>query len=161
MARGDAIDDAAFDHLVGDLAVGPVGDGSSRLAGGLTGHGHDGADLLSRDPGPRARTRGIAEAILDTELGQGDGLKEPPAFPPESDRVEADLERVGDSRIAQPVRGVQDDLSPQDHLLRSGVSTDKGLEGGALRVSQFDGRRLGATHDRLRRQQDAGSRQIW
>jgi hypothetical protein len=66
MARGDAIDDAAFDYLVGDLALGPVGDGSPGLAGDLAGHSHDGADLLGGDRRRLARAGGIAEAVLET-----------------------------------------------------------------------------------------------
>ena len=66
------IKDAPLDDLVSDLAIGPVGDGAPRLAGGLAGHGDDGADLLGRNAGPLARAGRIAEALLEAQLGQGD-----------------------------------------------------------------------------------------
>jgi hypothetical protein len=150
MARRDPSDNAPLDHLIGDLALSPVSDGAPRLFGGLAGHGHDGADLLGRDPRPLARARGIAEAFLETEFGQGDRLKEEPAFPPESNHVEADLMRVREVPVAPPLGSFQDDLGPQDQLLRGGVSPDQGVEGVSLLVSQFDGQGFGATHIRLR-----------
>jgi len=161
MARGDPRDDAAFDHLVGDLALGPVSDGSSRLIGGLAGHGYDGADLFGSDLRRLAGAWGIAEAVLDPELGQGDRLKEHPAFAPGPHRIEGDRKRRRDRRVALPGGGVQDDLGPQDQLLRRRVPSNEALEGLALLVAQFDGQGFGATHDRLRaRRKVAGSRQI-
>jgi hypothetical protein len=150
MARGDAVDDAAFDHLIGDLPLGPVGDGASGLDGGLAGHGDDGADLLGGDLRWLARAWGIAEAVLDPELGQGDRLQEHPTFAPGAHRVEGDLMGLRDGRVALPVGGEQDHLGPQDQLLGSRVPPDEALEGLALLVGQFDGQRFGATHDRLR-----------
>jgi hypothetical protein len=161
MARGDAIDDATFDHLVGDLPLGPVGDGASGLAGGFAGHGDDSADLLGGDLRRLTRAWGIAEAVLDAKLGQGDRLQEHPAFAPDPHHVEGDLMRRRDGRIAQPVGGVQDDLGPQDQLLGGRVPPDEALEGLALLVGQFDGQGFGATHDRFHaRRQVAGSRQL-
>ena len=96
MAWGDVLDDAPFDDLVSDLAIGPVGYGASRLTGGLTGHGDDRTDLLRSDSGPLARAGRIAEAILEAQLGQGDRLEEHPAVPPEPDCVQTDVVRSGD-----------------------------------------------------------------
>jgi len=150
MAGGDPFDDAAFDHLVGDLALGPVGDRSSRLAGGLAGHGHDSADLLGGDHRGLAGAWGIAEAVLDAEFGQGDRLQEHPALTPGPHHIEGQLKFRGDRRVALPVSGVQDDLGPQDQLLGSRVPADEALEGLALLVGQFDSQGFGAAHDRLR-----------
>ena len=96
MAWGDVIEDAPFNDLVSDLAIGPVGDGTSRLAGSLTGHGGNRTDLLRRDAGPLARAGRIAEAFFQAQLGQGDRLEEHPAVPPEPDRVQTDVVRSGD-----------------------------------------------------------------
>jgi len=159
MARGDPIDDAAFDHLVGDLAVGPVSDGPSRLAGGLAGHGHDGADLLGGDPWRRARAWSIAEAILEAQFRQGDRLEHLPASTPVLHQLSAHLKRPRDLGIAAPLSGGQEDLSAQGHLLGGGMPPDQGVKGVALPVGQFDGQGLWATHERLRGlQQDAESR---
>jgi hypothetical protein len=159
MARRDAIDDAALDHLVGDLALGPVGDGSSRLGGGLAGHGDDGADLLGGDRRRLARTWGIAEAVLETQLSQGDRLEHLPAGPPVLHELPADLERPRDLGIAASVRGGQEHPRAEGQLLRGGVPADQVVQGVALLVGQFDGQRLRATHEQLRGlQQDAASR---
>jgi hypothetical protein len=96
MAWGDVLDDASLDDFVSDLAVGPVGNGTSRLAGGLTGHGGDRTDLLRRDAGPLARAGRITEAFFEAQLGQGNGLEEHPAVPPEPDRLQMDGMRAGD-----------------------------------------------------------------
>jgi hypothetical protein len=161
MARGDAIDDAAFDHLVRNLPLGPVGNGSPGLAGGLAGHGDDGADLLGGDLRRLARAWGIAESILNAQLGQGDRLQEHPAFAPGSDHVESDLMHRRDGRVAQPISGVQDDLGSQGQLLGGRVLSAEAQEGLALLVGQFDSQGFGASHDRLlARRLVAGPQQI-
>src|SRR3954462_9902198 len=100
MGRGDALYDATLDHLFGVLALGPVGNGASGLAGGFAGHGDDGADLLGSDLRRLARAWGIAEAVLDAELGQGDRLQEHPTFAPGAHRAEGDLMGLRDDRVA-------------------------------------------------------------
>ena len=157
MARGDPLHDAAFDHFVGNLPLGPVRDGASGFFGGLTGHGHDGANLLGRDPWPATRARGIAEALLDAQFRHRDWLEERPAFSPEADRVAADLQGVGDGGVALAVGGPQEDPGAEDQLLRGRVLPEEGLQRLALLVGQFDHQGFGATHDRLRRRQDADS----
>ena len=153
------IDDAAFDHLVGDLTLGPVGDGSSGLAGGLAGHGDDGADLLGGDRRRLARAWSIAEAILDAQRRQGDRLEHLPAGTPVLHQIAGHLEGPGDLGITATVGGGQEDLGTAGQLLRGGVPPDQGVKGVALLVGQFDGQGLGATHERLRGlQQDAAFR---
>ncbi len=149
MARGDVFDDAALDHPIGDLPLGPVSDGASRGFGGLTGHGHDGADLLGGDARRLARARGIAEPVLKAQFGQRDRLEQHPALPPESDHVEADLQFLGDGGVALTVGGAQDDPGAQDQLLGGEVTLDEGQQRLALLVGQFDRQRFGATHDPL------------
>jgi hypothetical protein len=159
MARGDAFDDAALDHLIGDLALGPVGDGSSGLAGGLAGHSHDGADLLGGDLRRLARAWGIAEAVLEAQLLQGDRLEHLPAGSPVLHELPADLERPRDLGIAALVSGCHEHPRAAGQLLRGGVPADQVVQGVALLVGQFDGQGLRATHERLRGlQQDAASR---
>ena len=82
-------------------------------------------------------------------------MEERPAFSPEADRVAADLQGVGDGRVALAVVGPQEDPGAEDQLLRGRVSPEEGLERLALLVGQFDHQGFGATHDRLRRRQDA------
>jgi hypothetical protein len=148
------INDPPFDNFVGDLAIGPVGNGASRLAGSLTGHGHDRADLLGRNPGRLARAGRIAEAFFQAQLGQGDRLEEHPAFPPKPHRFQTDLARSGDGQVTLPRGGIEDDLGSQNDLLGDQVPTDQSLQGGVLFVGQLDGHRLGTTHDcRLERNQ--------
>jgi hypothetical protein len=160
MARGDAIDDAAFDHLVGDLTLGPVGDGSSRLAGGLAGHGHDGADLLGGDLRWLARAWGIAETVLYTQFRERDRLEHLPTGAPVLHQLATDLKRPGDLGIAASLGGGQEDLGAESQLLRGGVPPDQGEKGVALLVGEFDGQGLRATHERLRGlRQDAATRQ--
>jgi hypothetical protein len=149
MARRDVFDDAAFDDFVGALPLGPVRDGASRLLGGLTGHGHDGADLLGGDPWPATGARGIAEALLDAHFRDRDRLEEGPALPPEADCIESDLEGLGDGGVALTIGRPQDDAGAQDQLLRGQVSLEENLQRLALLVGQFDRQRLGATHNRL------------
>src|SRR5919112_531046 len=103
MAWGDPFDDAALDHLVGDLALGPVGDGSSRLAGGLAGHGDDGTDLLGSDLRRLARAWGIAEAILQAQLLQGDRLEHLPAGTPVLHQIAGHLKGPGDLGVTATV----------------------------------------------------------
>ena len=159
MARGDPLDDAAFDHLVGDLTLGPVGDGPARLAGGLTGHGDDGADLLGGDLRGLARAWSIAEAILDAQRRQGDRLEHLPAGTPVLHQIAGHLKGPRDLGITAPVSGSQEHPSAEGQLLRGGVPPDQVVQGVALLVGQFDGQGLGATHERLRvLQQDAASR---
>jgi hypothetical protein len=99
--------------------------------------------------------------IVDAEFGQGDRLQEHPTFAPASHRVEGDLMRLRDGRVALPVGGVQDDLGPQDRLLGGRMPPDEALEGLALLLGHFDGQGFGTAHNRLRaRRQVAGSRQI-
>jgi hypothetical protein len=150
MARGDALDDAAFDPLVGDLALGPVGDRSSRLAGGLAGHGDDGADLLSGEFRWLARAWGIAEAVLDAQFLQGDRLEDLPAGAPVRHQLATGLKRPRDLGVAATFGGGEEDLASEGQLLRCGVPPDQGVQGVALLVGQFDGHGLRATHDRLR-----------
>ena len=149
MARGDLCDDAALDHFVGDLPLGPVGDRAAGFFRGLTGHGHDGADLLGGDARRLARARGIAEAVLHAQFGQRDRLEQHPALPPEADRVEADPEILGDGGVAPAIGGLEDDPGAQDQLLRGQVSLEEGLQRLALLGGQFDRPGFGATHDRL------------
>ena len=143
------IQDAPFDNLVSDLAIGPVGNGASRLAGSLTGHGDDRADLLGRDPGALARAGRIAEALFEAQLGQRDRLEEHPAFPPEPDRFQTNVTRSGDSQVTPTLSGIPDDLGAQDELLWGRVLSDQSLQGAALFVGQLDGHGLGTTHDCL------------
>jgi hypothetical protein len=151
MARGDVIDDAAFDHFVGDLALGPVGDGPSRLAGGLAGHGDDGADLLGGDRRRLARAWGIAEAVLEAQLLQGDRLEHLPAGAPVLDQIAGHLKGPRDLGITATVGGGQEDLGAAGQLLRGGVPADQGVQATALLVGQFDGQGLWATHEELRK----------
>lgn len=141
------IEDTPFDDLVSDLAIGPVGNGASRLAGSLAGHGDDGADLLGRNARSLTRAGRIAEAVLDTQLGQGDRLEEHPAFPPKPDRLQTDVTRAGDGQVTPTRGGIQDDLSTHDGLLGGRVLSDQRLQGDALIIGQHDGHGLGATHD--------------
>ena len=141
------IDNAPFDDLVSDLAISPMGNGASRLAGSLTGHGSDRTDLLSRDSWPLARAGCIAEAFFDTQLGQGNRLEEHPAVPPESDRVQTDVTRAGDGQVAATLGGIQDDLGAQSDLLWCRVPSDQDQQGVALFRGQFDRHGLGTTHD--------------
>ena len=150
MARGDPFDDTTFDHLVGDLPLGPVGDGSTRLAGGLTGHGDDGADLLGGDLRRLARAWSIAEAVLDAQLLQGNRLEHLPAGTPVLDQIASYLKGSGDLGITASVGGGQEDLGAAGQLLRGGVAADQGVQGVTLLVGQFDGQGLGATHEQLR-----------
>jgi len=149
MAWGDVSDDAPFDDLVSDLAIGPVGNRASRLAGSLTGHGGDRTDLLRSDSGPLARAGRIAEAILEAQLGQGDRLEEHPAVPPEPDRVQTDVVRSGDGQVTATLGGIPDDLGAHSNLLWSRVPSDQALQGITLFLGQFDRHGLGATHDDL------------
>lgn len=160
MARGDVLDDAALDDLVGDLPLGPVGDGSSRLAGGLAGHGHDGADLLGGDRRRLARTWGIAEPVRDAQFRERDRLEHLPASAPVLHQLATDPERPRDLGIAAPIGGGQEDLGAEGQLLRGGVPPDQSEKGVALLVGQFDSQGLRATHERLRElHQDEVSRQ--
>ena len=140
-------DDAAFDHLVGDLALGPVGNGPSCLAGGLAGHGDDGTDLLSGDRRRLARAGGIAEAVLEAQFGQGDRLEHLPAGAPVLDQIAGHLKGPRDLGITATVGGGQEDLGAAGQLLRGGVAADQGVQSAALLVSQFNGQGLGATHE--------------
>ena len=140
-------DDAAFDHLVGDLPLGPVADGAPRGFGRLTGHGHDGADLLGGDAWPLARTWGIAEAVLKAQFGQRDRSEQHPPSSPEVDRVGADLEGLGDGGVTLTVGGSQDNPGAQDQLLGGQVALEEGLQRLALFVGEFDRQGFGATHD--------------
>jgi hypothetical protein len=149
MAWGDVLDDAPFDNLVSDLAIGPVGNGASRLAGSLTGHGGDRTDLLSRDSWPLARSGRIAEAVLEAQLGQGNRLEEPPAVPPEPDRLQTDLMRAGDVPVTATLGGIPENLGAQSDLLWGRVSSDQNLQGVAVFLGQFDQHGLGTTHDCL------------
>jgi hypothetical protein len=147
MARRDVIEDAPFDDFVSDLAIGPVGNGASRLAGSLTSHGSDRTDLLSRAPWPLARAGRIAEAFFEAQLGQGNRLEEHPAVPPESDHVQTDVTRADDGQVAVTLGGIHDDLGAQSDLLRSRVPSDQNQQGVALFLGQFDRHGLGTTHD--------------
>jgi hypothetical protein len=149
MAWGDVSDDAPFDDLVSDLAIGPVGNRASRLAGSFTGHGSDRTDLLRSDAGSLARAGRISEAILEAQLGQGDGLEEHPAVPPEPDRVQTDVVRSGDGPVPATLGGLPEDLGAQSDLLWSRVPLDQALQGITLFLGQFDRHGLGTTHDGL------------
>jgi hypothetical protein len=64
MARGDAIDNAAFGNLLSDLAATPVGDRPFGLFGGFAGQSDDLADLLGRDPGRSPGPWGVGQTLL-------------------------------------------------------------------------------------------------
>ena len=76
-------------------------------------------------------------------------MEQHPPSSPEVDRVEADLEILGDGRVALPVGSPQEDPGTQDQLLRGQVSLEEGLQRLALVVGQFDRQGFGATHDPL------------
>jgi hypothetical protein len=141
------IHDAPFNHLVGDLAVGPVGNGAPRLAGGLTGHRDHGADLLRCNPWSLARARCVAESFFRAQLGQGDRLKERPAIAPEAHRLQTDLPRSGDGQVTPTLGGIEDDLGSRSDLLWGRVPPEQSLQGVALFVGQDDGHGLRTTHD--------------
>src|SRR5262249_47063011 len=146
MAWGDVSDDAPFDNLVSDLAIGPVGNGASRLAGSLAGHGGDGTDLLRSDSGPLAPAGRIAEAVFQSQLGQRDRSEEHPAVAPEPDRLQTDMPRAGDGQVTATLGGIQNEVGAQSDLLWSRVPSDEALQGVALVLGQFDQHGLGSTH---------------
>jgi hypothetical protein len=68
VARRDAVGDAAADDLVGQLAVAPLTDRSSRTARLLARQGHDLAHLLRTQTGHRAWSERIGQPIRRTHF---------------------------------------------------------------------------------------------
>jgi hypothetical protein len=156
MARGDAIDDAAAEDLVGDLAATPVGDGPLGSLGGLAGQGHDLADLLGADPRRPPRPWGVGQAFLQPQFVQGDRLEGPPARAPEPDGIEGHGARPGDLGVTLAVGGSEDDAGAEGDLLGGGMAPQEGLKGVVLLVGEFDGKGLGSAQDRVHRGRQGG-----
>src|SRR5687767_11062824 len=70
VARGDPLNDAAFDDFVGHLPGGPLADRARGLRGRLAGQGDDPADLVRGDPRRRPGPRSIGQPLRGAQLGQ-------------------------------------------------------------------------------------------
>ena len=121
MAGGNPLHDASLYHFVGNLPTRPLADGTSRLAGGLTGQGHHLADLLWGDPGRCPGTGDIMQALFNAQVLQAGRWQTDPPLAPPAHRVEIHPQLAGNLGVIQALGCQENDSRPPSKSLGTGT----------------------------------------
>lgn len=149
MPVGDACDDAALAHLVGNFPCRPLAHGATRAFGCRTGKFHQLAHLLGRNPRWCPGTGGIQQPLRDGQIVEGGGLHGVPAAAPEPRRRYRHAYGPGDLGMVVAVGRRQHNARPERDLLGRAGTPLQVRERCTLRIRQDDGFGGRATHRRL------------
>jgi hypothetical protein len=164
--------DVPFFHLVGQLAMSPVIDGSARFFGWFTGDSNDPNDLFrgegSRCPGSVVIVEDVLDQAEQLLLGsvvllglQQSGSGQVPTVAPEADGYTRQVELSGhgfDARVGS--QGEQHNNSA-DQALASRLTVAELLEQGLLGRSNLERCRTGSAHGLTRSSASGRFTQTW
>ena len=128
MAGGNPFHNALLDDLIGQFPAGPLADWTTALAGGLTGQGHDLANLLWGDPGGSPGTRRIPQSFFQAQVCQRGCLQPQPAVASEPYRIHSQAHLAGDLAVVQASRGRKNDSASPGQLLRGARPAYQGFQ---------------------------------
>ncbi len=147
MAARNRGEDAALDDFVGNLASGPLRDGSASVFGRFTSEGNDLAALLSCDLDGSSGAGDIAQTLVEREVGERNGSKGEPAIAPEANGINLKVERAGDLGVIVAISGGENDAGTEGERLRERAATQQRLKLVAHLRRQFDDGRFWTSHD--------------